>query len=153
MKILEIILIGIGLAMDAFAVSICKGLSMKKLDVKNVMIIATYFSIFQAFMPIIGYFLGRSFESFVIQIDHWISFVLLVFIGINMIKEVFEENQETNNDDISFREMLILAIATSIDAFAVRNNFCSIRNKYNDSIIYHRNNNIFNHDNRGYNRK
>ena len=75
-------------------------------------------------MPAIGFFLGKGFEGFVIKIDHWISFILLAFIVINMIKEAFENSTEENNDDISFKIMIILAIATSIDAFAVRNNFC-----------------------------
>lgn len=117
MGIIEILLIGIGLAMDAFAVSICKGLSMKKLSLKKAIIIGLYFGIFQAGMPIIGYFLGKSFENFVEQIDHWIAFILLLFIGLNMIKEVFK-NEEDINDDISFKAMIMLAIATSIDALA-----------------------------------
>lgn len=123
MQILEILLISIGLAMDAFAVSICKGLSMKKLSWKKTITIALYFGIFQAGMPLIGFTLGKSFENLVVSIDHWIAFALLGFIGTNMIKEAFNGEEEAN-DDISFKAMLILAIATSIDALAIRNNFC-----------------------------
>jgi putative Mn2+ efflux pump MntP len=119
MGILEIIFIGIGLAMDAFAVSICKGLSMKKLDIKKAVIIALYFGIFQAVMPIIGYLLGSSFQNIVTNIDHWIAFILLLFIGGNMIKESFDPEDDKKNDDVSFKTMIVLAIATSIDALAV----------------------------------
>ncbi len=117
---IEVLLIAIGLAMDAFAVSICKGLSMKKIDFKKLFIIALYFGVFQAGMPVIGYFLGESFEEFVTSIDHWIAFILLSFIGINMIRETFaDSDDEASNDDTSFKTMVILAIATSIDALAI----------------------------------
>lgn len=119
MGIVEIILISIGLAMDAFAVSICKGLSMKKMNWKNAMIIAFYFGVFQAIMPAIGYFLGTTFESFVTAVDHWIAFILLSFIGGNMIKESFNSEDEDKNDRVDFKTMIVLAIATSIDALAV----------------------------------
>ncbi len=119
MTLTEIILISIGLAMDAFAVSICKGLSIKKINWKVICIVGLYFGIFQAGMPIIGYFLGKGFESFVTKIDHWIAFILLSFIGINMIKEAFSKDENINGDDLSFKTMIILAIATSIDALAV----------------------------------
>lgn len=119
MGILEVILLGIGLAMDAFAVSICKGLSMKRMNWKNAMIIAFYFGVFQAIMPAIGYFLGTTFESFVTAIDHWIAFILLSFIGGNMIKESFNSEDEDKNDRVDFKTMIVLAIATSIDALAV----------------------------------
>lgn len=120
MGIVEIFLVSIGLAMDAFAVSICKGLSMKKFNLKNGLIIALYFGVFQAIMPIIGYFLGTSFEGLIKNIDHWIAFGLLSAIGINMIKEIF--SKEEYSDDISFKSMSVLALATSIDALAMRNN-------------------------------
>lgn len=127
MKLVEIFLIGIGLAMDAFAVSICKGLSMKKANWKKTCIIGIYFGIFQAGMPIVGYFLGKGFESFVTQIDHWIAFILLGFIGINMIREAFNKEKEETNDDTSFKTMVILAIATSIDALAIGITFAFLR--------------------------
>lgn len=120
MGVTEILLLGVSLSMDAFAVSICKGLSMKKISWKKGIIIGLYFGIFQALMPVIGYCLGSAFESFVTSIDHWIAFVLLALIGGNMIKEAFGEDEEENcNDNVDFKTMLILAIATSIDALAV----------------------------------
>ena len=119
MTILEILLIAIGLAMDAFAVSICKGLSMEKMNWKKALIVGTYFGIFQALMPIIGYFLESTFEDLVTHIDHWIAFVLLVAIGGNMLKEAFANNSENCNDNVDFKTMSILAIATSIDALAI----------------------------------
>ena len=118
MSILEILLISIGLAMDAFAVSVCKGLAMKKMNWKKAMIIGLYFGIFQGAMPIIGYFLGKGFEGFVTSVDHWIAFILLLFIGGSMIREAFK-NEENINDDISFKTMVVLGIATSIDALAI----------------------------------
>lgn len=135
MSILEIILIGIGLAMDAFAVSICKGLSMKKLDIKKAIIIALYFGIFQAGMPLLGFFLGKGFEGFVVSVDHWIALILLSFIGINMIKEAFKEEDDAN-DDVSFKTMIILAIATSIDALTCRNNICIFKSQHILSSIF-----------------
>lgn len=119
MGLFEIISIGVGLSMDAFAVSICKGLSMKKLNWKNTIIIALWFGIFQALMPALGYALGTAFSNFVQSIDHWIAFVLLSIIGINMIRESTKKEEEGINDKIDFKTMLILAIATSIDALAV----------------------------------
>ena len=119
MGLLEIFFIGVGLAMDAFAVSVCKGLSMKKLDWKKAIIIALYFGIFQAGMPVIGYFLGSTFENLVTKVDHWIAFILLAAIGANMIKEAFSNETEDENDNVDFKTMIVLAIATSIDALAV----------------------------------
>ena len=119
MKLIEIIFIGLGLAMDAFAVSVCKGLSMKKLIWKNVLIIAIYFGLFQALMPVLGYFLGSAFSRVVVKLDHWIAFILLATIGVNMIKESTDDELEKRNDKVDFKTMIILAIATSIDALAV----------------------------------
>ena len=119
MGIIELILLSIGLGMDAFAVSICKGISMKKMDWKKACIIGAYFGIFQAIMPIIGYFLGSTFESFITNFDHWVAFILLAIIGGNMIKESFSNECDTITDDVNFKTMIILAIATSIDALAV----------------------------------
>lgn len=118
MGVLELILIAVGLAMDAFAVSVCKGLSMSKMEWKKAVVIGLYFGGFQALMPLIGYILGVGFEDKIKSIDHWIAFILLVFIGMNMIKEAFEIKEESN-DKIDFKTMIILAIATSIDALAV----------------------------------
>ena len=110
MNFIDIFLIGIALSMDAFAVSICKGLSVKKVSAKHVLTVGVYFGGFQALMPTLGFLLGYKFESFITNIDHWIAFVLLAIIGGNMIRE---------NDDFSFRAMLPLAVATSIDALTV----------------------------------
>lgn len=127
MGILEIFLIGVGLSMDAFAVSVCKGLSMKKLDWKKAIIIALYFGVFQAVMPVIGYLLGTTFENLVTQIDHWIAFILLGIIGANMIKEALGKESENSNDKVDFKTMIVLAIATSIDALAVGITFAFLK--------------------------
>ena len=119
MAVLEILLISIGLAMDAFAVSVCKGLAIGKMNWKKAITIGIYFGIFQAVMPVIGYHLGNSFEKLVTSIDHWIILGLLTFIGGNMIKEALDNKKEEANENIDVKTMLILAIATSIDALAV----------------------------------
>lgn len=119
MKVIEIILIGLALGMDAFAIAVCKGLSMKKMNWKKAVIIGIYFGGFQAVMPVIGYLLGRRFESIVVSIDHWIAFILLSFIGIKMIREAFKKEDEKSNESVDFKTMISLAIATSIDALAV----------------------------------
>jgi len=124
---LEVLLISIGLAMDAFAVSICKGLSMKRMSWKKAIIVGIYFGIFQALMPAIGYFLGATFEDFVTKIDHWIAFGLLVFIGANMLKEAFAKDAENHNDSVDFKTMVVLAIATSIDALAIGITFAFLK--------------------------
>lgn len=127
MDIVEIILISLGLAMDAFAVSICKGLSMIKMNWKKAIIIGLYFGTFQAVMPVIGYFLGNTFDHFITTIDHWVAFILLAGIGINMIKEAFSKDSENCNDNVDVKTMIILAIATSIDALAVGITFACLR--------------------------
>lgn len=127
MKLIEIFIIAIALGMDSFAVSVCKGLSMKKMDWKKAGIIGLYFGGFQALMPLIGYSLGYKFESVVVSIDHWIAFILLAAIGINMIKEALSKESESWNDDINFRTMIVLAIATSIDALAVGITFAFLK--------------------------
>ena len=127
MGTIEILLISVGLAMDAFAVSVCKGLSMKKMNWKKAIIIGLYFGIFQALMPVLGYFLGTTFEQFITNIDHWIAFVLLSAIGGNMIKESFDQESENCNDNVDVKTMVILAIATSIDALAVGITFACLR--------------------------
>ena len=120
MGLVEIILIAISLAMDAFAVSICKGLSMKKMEWKKAIIIGLYFGLFQGGMPLIGYILGVGFEESIKFIDHWIAFGLLAFIGGNMIKEALSKKEDDEIDDkVDFKTMVVLAIATSIDALAV----------------------------------
>lgn len=121
MTFFELFLIGIGLSMDAFAVSICKGLSMQKIDKKYTLCIGLFFGGFQALMPLTGYLLGSRFSGYIERFDHWIAFVLLALIGFNMIKESREEEKEEEKPyaGVNFKELLILAVATSIDALAV----------------------------------
>ena len=125
MGFIELLLIAVGLSMDAFAVSICKGLSVQKVKPKHAACVALYFGGFQALMPLIGYFLGSSLKSLIEAYDHWIAFVLLALIGANMIREAFSE-EETQNDSFSFRTMFMMAIATSIDALAVGVSFAMV---------------------------
>lgn len=127
MGIIEILLTSLGLAMDAFAVSICKGLSMKKFDIKKGLIIGMYFGLFQGLMPLIGYLLGSAFQDIITSIDHWIAFVLLGLIGFNMLKEGLSKECDVVNDKVDFKEMLPLAIATSIDALAVGITFAFLK--------------------------
>lgn len=119
MNVMEILLIGVGLAMDAFAVSICKGLSVSKLTWKHALIPAVYFGGFQGLMPLIGWLLGIQFQSLITSVDHWIAFFLLLFIGTNMIREALGGDKGETNDSFSFLIMITLAVATSIDALAV----------------------------------
>ena len=119
MSIAEIIFIAVGLSMDAFAVAIGKGLSVKKVAPKQAAITGVWFGGFQALMPVIGYFLGISFAGFVESVDHWIAFVLLGIIGFNMIHESLSKSCEKSSADFSAKAMFPLAVATSIDALAV----------------------------------
>ena len=122
MGIIELLLFAVGLSMDACAVSICKGLSMKQATLKEGAICGAWFGGFQALMPLLGFFLGSLFAEAIETIDHWIAFVLLAFIGINMLREAFskcEECEENGGADLSFKTMLVMAVATSIDALAV----------------------------------
>ncbi len=119
MSILELFVLAVGLAMDAFAVSICKGLATKKVSLKHSAIAGAWFGGFQALMPLLGFLLGTTFESYVKSVDHWIAFILLGAIGANMIKEAFSKNTDESNDSFGFKTMLIMAIATSIDALAI----------------------------------
>lgn len=120
MSLAELFIIAVGLSMDAFAVSICKGLAMKQMNWKKAIITGLYFGGFQAGMPLAGYLLGISFKDAITSIDHWIAFILLSIIGINMIREALsKEEEECPPDDMSVRTMTMLAVATSIDALAV----------------------------------
>lgn len=119
MNFFEIFLIAIALGMDAFSVAICKGLTMVKVEWKKALMVASFFGIFQAIMPMIGYFLGKNFESLIVQIDHWIAFVLLTGIGINLLKESWKSEDEQEDDRFDWKTLTILAIATSIDALAI----------------------------------
>lgn len=123
MSLAELFIIAVGLSMDAFAVAVCKGLSVRKAGIKEMAKAGLWFGGFQGLMPLIGYFLGSTFESYITKIDHWIAFVLLGIIGANMIKESFSKKDECDCDDsggyMHIKEMFTLAVATSIDALAV----------------------------------
>lgn len=119
MNIITLFLIAVGLSMDAFAVSICKGLALRKITIGKMALIGLWFGGFQALMPLIGYYVGRQFENAIKTIDHWIAFVLLVLIGLNMIKEALSKEEEQENDSLDVKTMFLLAVATSIDALAM----------------------------------
>ncbi len=119
MDLLTLLTLAVGLAMDAFAVSICKGLAMREKVLKKGIIVGVWFGGFQALMPTIGFFLGTQFKDQITSIDHWIAFVLLGLIGINMVKEALSNDEEQADDSIAVKEMFMLAVATSIDALAV----------------------------------
>lgn len=119
MGLIEVIILAVGLAMDAFAVSVCKGLAMKKATFKNALICGIWFGGFQGLMPFIGYLLGASFAEYINVISSWIAFALLCLIGGNMIREALSKDEETASADLDIKTMLIMAIATSIDALAV----------------------------------
>lgn len=116
---LSVLLMAVGLAMDAFAVAICKGLAMKRPGIRQILIVGIWFGVFQALMPVIGYYLGSSFYSYIEDYDHWIAFILLALIGVNMIREAISDEEEGVDASTGFRTMLVLAVATSIDALAV----------------------------------
>ena len=122
MGILELAVLAVGLAMDAFAVSICKGLALKKTNLRHMSVVGLWFGGFQALMPLIGFFLGSMFADKIQAFDHWVAFGLLAIIGINMLKEALEKKCcecENHTDDFAFKTMLVMAVATSIDALAV----------------------------------
>ncbi|MBR5247576.1 MAG: manganese efflux pump [Lachnospiraceae bacterium] len=119
MSNITLFVIALGLSMDAFAVSICKGLAMKKITLKKAAIVGLWFGGFQGLMPLIGYILGSQFEHYITTIDHWIAFILLGLIGLSMIKEALGKEEECQDDSLAFKAMLVLAVATSIDALAV----------------------------------
>lgn len=119
MGLLELFLIAVGLSMDAFAVSLCKGLSTQELRPKHYLTIGLWFGGFQALMPTIGYILGSTFESYITTFDHWAVFILLTIIGANMIRESLSDEEEASDASFGFKTMLLLALATSIDALAV----------------------------------
>lgn len=127
MGLWELFVIALGLSMDAFAVSICKGLSVRKCGARHMLICGLYFGVFQALMPMIGYLLGSQFESLVTSVAPYIAFALLALIGVNMIRESKDDSDEHVCDDFSAREMVPLAVATSIDALAVGISFAFLR--------------------------
>lgn len=132
MGILELFLLAVGLSMDAFAVSICKGLSVQRTTIKHMSIAGIWFGGFQALMPFIGYTLGSAFTEYIVAVDHWIAFILLGLIGANMLKEAFDDDGcecccETENNAFGIKAMFLMAVATSIDALAVGVTFAFLR--------------------------
>lgn len=123
----ELFLLAIGLSMDAFAVAVCKGLAMDKINLKKASIVGLWFGGFQAGMPLLGYFLGYQFSDAIQNIDHWIAFVLLGFIGFNMIREARSCDEENADASLGFKTMFIMAVATSIDALAVGITFAFLK--------------------------
>lgn len=136
MGMMELFLVAVGLSMDAFAVSICKGLSVRKATLKQSLTVGAYFGGFQALMPALGFLLGVQFESFIVSIDHWIAFVLLAFIGGNMIREAFQKEEEEMNAAFDFKTMLPLAIATSIDALAMGVTFAFLQVNIVPAVLF-----------------
>ena len=127
MRFAELFLLAVGLSMDAFAVSICKGLSIQKLKLRHAAIVGAWFGVFQALMPVIGYLLGSAFADMIEAVDHWIAFVLLALIGGNMIREALGHEEEEADPSLAPMSMLLLAVATSIDALAVGVTFAFLR--------------------------
>lgn len=119
MGIIELLFTAVGLAMDAFAVAICKGLATDKIKIRHYLITGAWFGGFQALMPLIGYVLGSTFEPYIKNFDHWVAFILLAAIGANMIKEGFSKEEDSVDASFGFKSMSVMAIATSIDALAV----------------------------------
>jgi manganese efflux pump family protein len=136
--IIEIILIAIGLSMDAFAVSLCKGLKMQRINHHHALVISLFFGGFQAIMPLIGWFLGSQFQKYISAFDHWIAFALLVFVGAKMVLEAVKtESEETdcNSEHLDYKELFMLAIATSIDALAVGISFAFLETRILPSVL------------------
>jgi len=126
MGLVELLLLSIGLAMDAFAVSICKGLAMKRITIKECLICGIWFGSFQGLMPLLGYILGVSFANMINKVAPWVAFILLALIGGNMLKESFSKDDEEAKPGLDVKTMFVMAIATSIDAFAVGITFIAV---------------------------
>lgn len=138
MNFLQVFLTGVGLSMDAMAVAICKGLKMRKLHIGYTLTISFIFGAFQALMPLIGWFIGSQFERYIIKVDHWIAFILLLIIGSKMILEAFDKDEDLSAEDeldYNLKEMILLAIATSIDALAVGITFAFLKVAIIPSIL------------------
>lgn len=138
MSFLELFLIAVGLSADAFSVSVCKGLNMRKLNLKHAYVIALFFGVFQAVMPLLGYLLGTGFSEYIEKYDHWIAFVLLAFIGGKMALEAIREKDgkaEEKTDTLSIGELTVLAVATSIDALAVGITFAFLKVNILPSVL------------------
>ena len=134
MNLLELFLVSVGLSLDAFAVSICKGISLKKITLRIILKIGLYFSIFQGLMPVLGYYIGINFHDLIESIDHYIVFIILLILGINMIKESYSD--EVLDDKLDIKTMFILSIATSIDALAVGISFSLLEVNIFITIIF-----------------
>ncbi len=137
MGLLELLMVAVGVSMDAFAVSLVKGLRMRKVNYRHAAIIAAFFGGFQAFMPLAGWVAGRQFERYITGFDHWIAFILLAFIGGKMLMEAFRKDAEepVNHDSLDIRELAVLAVATSIDALAVGIAFAALKVSILPSVV------------------
>ncbi|MDO4174621.1 MAG: manganese efflux pump MntP family protein [Eubacteriales bacterium] len=135
MSLMDLFILAVGLSMDAFAVSVCKGLSVRQLTWKHACTVGVYFGGFQFLMPLVGFFLGVQFQRYIVSIDHWIAFVLLVLIGANMVRES-RDDAEVLNDSFSFLTMLPLAVATSIDALAVGVTFAFLQVSILPAVLF-----------------
>ena len=127
MSFVELLLIAVGLSMDAFAVAVCRGLEMRRIDYRQALLIALFFGGFQALMPAVGYLLGAGFEHYISAFDHWIAFLLLAFIGGKMIWEAARGGEEEQPQELDLKMLLMMAVATSIDALAVGITFAFLR--------------------------
>lgn len=140
MNLMTLFVLALGLAMDAFAVAVCKGLAMRKVTAGKAALVGAWFGGFQALMPAIGYVLGYQFKDKIMKVDHWIAFILLALIGVNMIREAVGGKDEgcadcTKEADLSVREMFVLAVATSIDALAVGITFAFLNVNITAAVI------------------
>lgn len=136
MGLMELFLIAVGLSMDAFAVAVCKGLGMKRLDLRRAGLVALFFGGFQGLMPLLGWILGSQFEQYIVSIDHWIAFGLLGYIGGKMIWDAFHDDGCECCDNFSIKDLFIMAIATSIDALAVGITFAFLRVKIGPAVAF-----------------
>ena len=137
MSILELFILAVGLSMDAFAVSVCKGLALGKIRWKHMLIVGAWFGGFQALMPLAGYFLGGRFEQYIRAYDHWVAFVLLAAIGGNMLREALSKEEDEEADaDLGVRTMFLMAVATSIDALAVGVTFAFLQVRIVPAVLF-----------------
>lgn len=137
MSFVELLILAVGLSMDAFAASVCKGLACgKNVSLKNSFKAGIWFGGFQALMPFIGWLLGTGFEKYITEFDHWIAFGLLFIIGANTLREAFRGKDDEENDDMSFKAMLVLAVATSIDALAAGVTFAMLEVKIGFAVLF-----------------
>lgn len=136
MGFIELFLLAVGLSMDAFAVSVCKGLAMDRINLKKAGIVGLWFGGFQAGMPLLGYFLGYRFSDAIQSVDHWIAFVLLCLIGFNMIREARSCDDESADASLGFKTMLVMAVATSIDALAVGITFAFLKVNILQAVLF-----------------